>query len=554
MSSEQDERFFKMFANTLPPRGTSAHAAVLRTIDKIKTPEIDDFAKKQLDIFLCTRFVVANNGVGFPVDSLLRYYVNEFNHRAATAGLYSMPSSFNFMEAFMEYKKPLHIFLPKSEINTLCSFADFLDWTTSHSQTPSVENVKNSIESNQVHLFSNTSNPDLLKFKCANSVEFSILSAAIVRDRSEMVVVLQISESDPGQDFEYNTPADRQRFKESMPFAAKQKENLSICDELTHERVRPKGRVEGYESVAMIRYDIENASIVDRGLYQDWGDIYLTFVDVVQVFGTQSFDSLTQDQRKLYQASVSKCDEYQEVFELCRHFALLPLFGASYADHTRQFNNPTGLKSALTGIKERRQLEKAIEETRVFVRKVSRIEVPRDEITGNIVVKVPEYGFEDSGYWQLLAPWEQGFDKLGLTEQGRTWVAHSRPTRPTQASHELKPSSWRAPNPADQTLSTFGYIYVMRSAQHDKDVFKVGLTTRDGCTRAKELTASTASIDQFAVMQQWAVSDCYKAEKEIHERLKAFRVNKKREFFKSDYRQIFGVIHEVVEQINTTGQ
>ncbi len=94
----------------------------------------------------------------------------------------------------------------------------------------------------------------------------------------------------------------------------------------------------------------------------------------------------------------------------------------------------------------------------------------------------------------------------------------------------------------------------MRSAQHDKDVFKVGLTTRDGCTRAKELTASTASVDQFAVMQQWAVSDCHKAEKEIHERLKAFRVNKKREFFKSDYRQIFGVIHEVIEQINTTGQ
>lgn len=554
MSSEQDERLARMCAGTLPPRGTSARAAVQRFIEKTRTAETDEFAKKQLDIFLCSRFVIENNGVGFPVDNLLRYYVNEFNHRASTAGLYAMPTSFNFMEAFMEYRKPLYIFLPKTERNTLCSFADFLDWTTSSDQVPNAENIKNSTEGNEAYLFSNTSNPELLKFKCSNSVEFSILSAAIVRDRSEMVVVLQIAESVPGEDFEYNNLADRQRFKEVMPFAAKQKEPLVMSNERTHERVRPKGLVAGYESVAMIRYDISNAAIVDRGLYQDWGNLYRSFVDVVQVFGAKNFDSLTNDQRKLYEANVSKCNEYQEVFELCRHFALLPHFAASYASHTQQFSHPTRLKSATTGIKERKRLEKALEETKVFVRKVTRIEVPRDEFTGNIVVKVPEYGFEDSGYWQLLAPWEQGFDKQGLPEQGRTWIAQSRPTRPGQFDHELKPTSWRTVKSADPTRSTFGYIYVMRSAQHEKDVFKVGLTTRDGRTRAKELTASTASVDQFGVMQQWAVSDCYKAEAEIHERLENFRVNKKREFFRADYQNIFGVIHEVVERINETLQ
>ena len=92
----------------------------------------------------------------------------------------------------------------------------------------------------------------------------------------------------------------------------------------------------------------------------------------------------------------------------------------------------------------------------------------------------------------------------------------------------------------------------MRSAQHEKDVFKVGLTTRNTLTRAKELSSNTSSIDQFGIMQEWAVSDCHKAESTIHALLAQYRVNKKREFFKCEYRHIFSTIHQVVESINSS--
>jgi hypothetical protein len=554
MSSEQDERFAKMFAGSLPPRGTTAHQAILKTLANNKTPAIDAYAKKQFEIFTSTRFAVANNGIGFSIDGLLRYYVDEFNHRSATSGLYSMPTSFGFMEAFLEYKKPLFIFLPKPEINILCSFIDFLDWTTSNDQAPDTNNLKNSIGNNQCYLFSNTANPDLLKFKCKNSVEVSVISAAVVRDRSEMVVVLQIAESEPGDHFEYDELESRKSLKQLMPFWAKQKEGLSISDDYVHERVRPEGQLAGFVSIAMIRYDIERQAIVDRALYQDWGDQFRAFVDVVQVFGAKDFENLSPEQRKLYNAGVASCNEYQEVFELCRHFALLPYFAASYAEHTKQYDQPTELRSVSSGLKDKRLLEKALDETKVFIRRVNKIEVPRDTLSGEILIKITPYSYEDSGYWRLLSPWEQGVEKQGLTEQGRTWIKQDRPIRAGRETHELKPSIQSNHSAADQTRSTFGYIYVMRSAQHAKDVFKVGLTTRETSTRAKELTSSTSSVDQFGVMQEWEVSDCRKAEAAIHQRLDAFRVNPKREFFKCDYRHIFMVIHEIVEKVNSNSQ
>lgn len=552
MSSEHKERVAKIFAGVLPPRGTAAHEAITRRIQKLSTPETKKHAAQMLEVFVSTCFAISKNGIGFPIDALLRYYIQEFNHRAATAGMYSMPTSFSFMEAFMDFRRPIFIFLPKQENNRLCSFSDFLDWTTSADQAPDPSTLKNSIESNRIHFFSNTSNPDLLKFRCSNGVDISILSAAIVRDRNEIVVVLQISESEAGEDMRLDWAEAKRRLKEVDPFAAAQKEKLKLSTDWTHGRVTPKGLTAGYESVAMMRFDIEKQAIVDRGLYQDWGDSYRTFVDVVQAFGAKDFESLTEDQRKVYESSVNTCNKYQEIFELCRHFALLPLFSASYAAHTRHFEQPTELRAATTGLKEKKLLEKAIDETKVYVRSVQQINAPKDEITGRLIVKIPGYTYEDSGYWKMLSPWELGVDKHGLPEQGRTWVTQDRPTRAARSAYELRPSRNIDPSPADQTRSTFGYIYVMRSAQHEKDVFKIGLTTRDPATRARELTANTSSVDQFGVMQQWEVSDCHKAEAEIHMQLEPFRVNKKREFFKCDYRQIFGVIHEVVEKINVS--
>lgn len=551
MSGEHEERKNRIFSGSLPPRGTAAYESILSTLKKHQTPEIKAFAERMWEVFRGTVFAISKNGAGFPIDQLQRYYLQEFNHRAAVAGLYSMPTSFAFMDAFMEFRRPVNVFVPKPEINTLCSFSDFLDWVTSTGQEPNYQTLRGSIDSGCVYLFSNTSNPQLLQFQCKNGSEVSILGAALVRDRDEIVVVLQISESEPGDDMSVDWETAHKNLKKILPFAAAQKENLRISSDFTHGRVRPIGLSSGFESVAVMRFDIEKQAIINRGLYQDWGDQFRAFVDVAEVFGGTEPANLSEDQRKLYEASVKNCDEYQEVFELCRHFALLPSFSVSYTDHTTSFTQPTQLKSATSGMKEKKLVGKALDETRVYKRTVHRIDTPKDIFSGELVIKVPDYGYEDTGYWKILAPWEQGVDKKGLPEQGRTWIKKSLPERTAQAAHDLRPSKRVSSSPADRTIPTFGFIYVMRSAQHEKDVFKIGLTKRDVDIRAKELTTNTSSVDQFSVMQQWEVNDCHKAEAEIHRQLDTFRVNKKREFFKCNYQHIFQVIHSVVESINS---
>jgi hypothetical protein len=94
-----------------------------------------------------------------------------------------------------------------------------------------------------------------------------------------------------------------------------------------------------------------------------------------------------------------------------------------------------------------------------------------------------------------------------------------------------------------------GYIYVMRSAAHQKDVFKVGLTKRDSETRSKELSRSTSSPDHFLVVEEWFVNDCILAEKLVHEKLNKHRVNPNREYFRARYSIIFAAIDEVIGEI-----
>ena len=51
----------------------------------------------------------------------------------------------------------------------------------------------------------------------------------------------------------------------------------------------------------------------------------------------------------------------------------------------------------------------------------------------------------------------------------------------------------------------------------------------------------------FGVLAQWEVGDCAGIEALIHERLAAYRVNERREFFRLPLRTIVAVINSVVE-------
>jgi hypothetical protein len=75
-----------------------------------------------------------------------------------------------------------------------------------------------------------------------------------------------------------------------------------------------------------------------------------------------------------------------------------------------------------------------------------------------------------------------------------------------------------------------GWIYVLTNRSMP-GLVKIGLTTRDPQTRAKEISRGTGVPTQFEVGHQRRVADCYAVEQMIHRELDRYRVGKNREFF-----------------------
>ncbi len=182
---------------------------------------------------------------------------------------------------------------------------------------------------------------------------------------------------------------------------------------------------------------------------------------------------------------------------------------------------------------------------------VRRVSVLRREIERQperISFKAPDFQAEVSGFWRRLTPGQIGADKYGRPIHGRTWIKQTLSWIEPVDAGALRVKASRGEETVPQSAKSPGYIYVMRSAAHNKDIFKIGLTTRGSDVRSDELSSTTGSPDKFLVVQEWKVSDCGLAEKLIHERLDQYRMNPKREFFQAPYKIIFQAIDDVIAE------
>lgn len=138
-------------------------------------------------------------------------------------------------------------------------------------------------------------------------------------------------------------------------------------------------------------------------------------------------------------------------------------------------------------------------------------------------------------------------DKNGNEIHSRTWVEK------TLSWHESNLTETNIEITIPKSVSqNRGYIYLLRNAAHDLDVFKIGLTTYTVEERAQQLSG-TSSPDKFMIINRWAVQDCVLAEKLIHEKLDSFRLNPKREFFKIKLENAIKEIIPIIEKINNNG-
>jgi hypothetical protein len=94
-----------------------------------------------------------------------------------------------------------------------------------------------------------------------------------------------------------------------------------------------------------------------------------------------------------------------------------------------------------------------------------------------------------------------------------------------------------------------GYIYILSNPSLIDNLLKIGHTTRDVKTRAKELSKATGVPGPFTIVYAEDVENPLEVEQIIHKNLVNYRVYKNKEFFALPIEQAISKVQEVTQRL-----
>lgn len=537
------QRMQNLSASALPPKGTLEYKIITEELKRHQTPEILREIKKRY--FKATSLIEVQQltGLGFKADEMLREYNREYNGRVLNGSLHDLPGSFNVAEAFNEYSHTSGTFVLREELDHIFSFDDFIDFVTSDSvdatAMPSMEGVVDGI----IYSYNSTTRPDDTLLYTCNGKNFGFSAVSFIKFKSEISIMVVA-----GQDCDLSVKNEEILDVINSTTIFDHRANIKPAPELKVEAKTLDENSSLLKTIVLTRIDLENLTFDVRYVYEDWGDRYTGLTDDVTAFLDRNNEFINDVIAQKFKEIADKVNEYSALFELCKTCLFLPKYFDSFADDIRLERHPTEFLNFRSSLKNKKAINAVDPVYKVAYRQATALIRAPKSSSSSVHFLTPSLRIENTGYWKMLEIGAQGQDKNGNAITGRTWVS--------------KTLTWVEKPVVESQLSIFkslginresrdGLIYVMRSAAHPKEVFKVGLTSRSSDTRAAELSSSTSSLDHFLVIEEWPVKDCVLAEKLIHKKLEAYRLNPKREFFKAKYSKIHAVIEEVVNEINT---
>lgn len=528
----------------IPPKGTPKGDAFRKFATTHPVPpEIKKAFKK------ATSRLVAQleNGAGLPVDEEIRYFLQEYNTRNFEHGLMTMPSSFNVLEAFIEYHPDLSYFSLREENDHLVSFSDFFDYATSPDCPADISSSAYLLEEGTIFSFNALNAPDEITFSIQTGAEYAIGGFSVVRHSDELSVILLAGEK---TDTSQKTLELKNTDLSGTPVPGKEK--VKPSGDFKREAVSLSGNPDFWKTIVLVRYDLKSRTEDVRYCMKDVGDSFVILTDDITILlDPKTGTFLQHDGEKIAKQLTDQTDQHATLFELCKTCLHLPSYIEYNEETVRIERHPTRF---LEDVKNGKWIskEKLLTPTeRITYRNVFTIP-PASTLTADTTLyQAPEFHTDTSGYWKKIPLQESGEDKHGNPIHGRTWVK-----KELSWVQQKEPATLRA-NRTKTTTSPHskasdnnaGYIYVMHNPAHEIDLFKVGLTKRNSELRARELS-KTGSPDKFLIAHEWKVTDCSKAEKAIHEALDIYRINPKREFFRLPYNDLIKIAAAIAEQFS----
>lgn len=501
---------------------------------------LEDNPKKQKDInanfkkassILLTQ---SKNGIGCLQDQELRFFHSEFNSRLWEYGFGAMPASFNILEGFFRWDPKLFYLELLEEEEHIFSLFDYIDFVTSKDCTGSIDYFIENVKDELIYSYNILNEVKEITFSTNDSKVYVIGGVSFVKRGNEVFMLLVAGELGDTKQLSKTLP--------DLSLGIKIKSYISAAEHRKQEAVNLFNKDEIWKVNVYVKIDLERKNIDSKYIQKDTGNAFITITNDYGMLKRSIKDHEAIEELILSQSK--EIDNYDSVFEAAYNCLFLPEYFNFYDNSVLPEEHPTGLHTEnYRGQKLKNKLNfnecyfKKIKDVWVLDRNI-------DPISGTNIIKKTELKIEKGGYWEILDPSKVGTDKNGKEIHGKTWVE--------------KTLSWHESNLIDNEVKiTFtnsvsqkkGYIYILRNAAHDLDVFKIGLTTKPVEVRAKQLSG-TSSPDHFLIVNRWHVQDCNLAENLIHEKLKSFRFNTNREFFKIKLEDAIKEIIPIIEEIN----
>lgn len=531
------DRMSNLASYALPPKSHPMYEKIVSRIEKDSTPESDKLYKRLFDEAIATLKIQLKNGAGFEIDNDLRYFLEEFNNRAFNVGLRSMPSSFNVMEAFFNHIYRLNAFQLLDEEDYLVNFIDFIDFVTSD-KCPPLNESASIFEEDVIYNFSCINNPVDIDFSLVdNTTKYLIGGISLVKRDDEISILLLAGEKSPHEIADLDlTDAER----------TPGKEELEIPNNAKSEKIRFLELDDYWKVLIMLRFNMSSCEVDAKIIGKDMGSHFSVVSDCLESFTNESGEFISENLETAYKKLQDEIVNYYPLFEIgkyCIH--LLSYVDFNEEDLVVEKHITTFGKEPIKP-KHFKKDKLVNPKYEIKIKDVFVINRDKSDYPSRTILYDDSFKMETEGYWKRLRPDEIGKNKNGEEIHGKTWVSV------TKVWHELKHEPIAVHNnlSVHNITQNAGYIYIMRNASHDKDIFKVGLTRRNSDIRATEVTKGTGVPDKFLVAEDWQVKDCVVAERIIHEKLDGYRINEKREFFKAPYKIIRATVEEVVNEIN----
>lgn len=491
--------------------------------------EIKDGRKRAAGLAAVQR----SGGSNLYVDSYLRHFVSEYNVRMFQGEGLHMPSSFNIMSSFIEPDEQAMVLKLLEQQENVMSFNRMLDRITDPSVDTSLSSAVADLD--ELTIYEINMLGGHAEFKIPGNEAHVFCGLAICREGSDVSLLGVFGRSNP-------TPNARRkdlssaRLNPEKGFLSAHMKDADFGDQ-------PLFGDDSYlPIILMARVDVVSGAVQSRIVMEESKAAFNVFSDdpddIAYILSSTNASSGTVDN------ILSKIDACSSLFEIL--FTAPSCLSLMDDDAVGVERHPTKLRLEPNGEDAKAAAALKVSDAPKYVRVNTLYDLGASDFP-TYTIPASKLKIETAGHWRNLGFGQAGVDKVGNAVQGKTWVT-------TQKSWVEQSASSDNPYDRPSTIepvaeeSITGWIYVMRNAMHGKDIYKVGFTTKMVDERAAQLGNTSGQIDMFNVVQSWHVRAPRVIEHEVHELLKSFRLNSRRELFQLKYEKIREVIERVIFQ------